>query len=104
MRSATWREFATNTSGPAAPARSCRRSRASSGGSSSRVSAPDVLALEEALLPRVAHGRVAVADVQRAAGGVRTFFAHAWLLERTRSKPDRSNDRNALFISGSSLG
>ncbi len=35
---------------------------------------------------------------------VRTFFAHAWLLESTRSKPERSNERNALSISGSSFG
>jgi hypothetical protein len=35
---------------------------------------------------------------------VSTFFAHEWLEETTSSKAERSNDSNAVFISGSSFG
>ena len=104
IRSATTVELATKTSGPAA--RCGRRDAASAVAAWSDPPGRP----RRAPRPRGTTGPTRSASAcgssRRAAtpDGVRTFFAHAWLEDITRSKPPRSNERKAASISGSSWG
>ncbi len=75
MRSATWRELATNTSGHGRPAEVLAAQAPQQQRQRQAREAPHVLPLEEVLLPGVAHRGVAVADVQRAGGGAHVLGA-----------------------------